>query len=53
MGCYPIFACMDWSQLHIDLGHIGDDLVSLALVTDPFVEYDEAKPVLWRAGLSL
>lgn len=42
MGCYPIFACMDWSQLHIDLGHIGDDLVSLALVTDPFGEYDEA-----------
>jgi hypothetical protein len=41
MGCYPLFACQDWSRLASDLDNIGDDLVSLALVTDPFGEYDE------------
>jgi len=41
MGCYPIFVCQDWSQLALDLQDL-DDLVSLALVTDPFGEYDEA-----------
>jgi hypothetical protein len=40
MGCYPLFCCQDWSQLHADLEGIGDELVSLALVTDPFGEYD-------------
>ncbi|MGB8953606.1 MAG: GNAT family N-acetyltransferase [Candidatus Aminicenantales bacterium] len=42
MGCYPLFACQDWSQLAADLDGLGDDLVSLALVADPFGEYDEA-----------
>lgn len=41
MGCYPLFACQDWSQLHLDLEEIEDELVSLALVTDPFGDYDE------------
>jgi hypothetical protein len=41
MGCYPLFVCRDWSQLHLDLDNLGDQLVSLALVTDPFGEYDE------------
>ena len=41
MGCYPIFTCQDWSQLANDLQDLGCDLVSLALVTDPFGEYDE------------
>lgn len=36
MGCYPIFACRDWSQLHADLKSLGDDLVTLTLITDPF-----------------
>jgi len=40
MGCYPRFACQDWSQLHLDLQHIGNELVSLSLVTDPFGEYE-------------
>jgi hypothetical protein len=40
MGCYPLFACGDWSRLHEDLDDIGDDLISLSLVTDPFGEYD-------------
>lgn len=41
MGCYPLFSCSDWSKLHEDLENIGDRLVSVALVTDPFGEYDE------------
>jgi hypothetical protein len=40
MGCYPLFACQDWSQLHHDLERLGNDLVALSLVTDPFGEYD-------------
>lgn len=40
MGCYPLLSCRDWSQLHIDLDEVGNELVSLALVTDPFGEYD-------------
>lgn len=42
MGCYPLFACRDWQQLDADLEEIGSDLVSLALVTDPFGAYDES-----------
>jgi len=34
MGCYPLFACRDWTKLHEDLENIGSDLVSLTLVTD-------------------
>jgi len=40
MGCYPLLSCQDWSQLHIDLDEVGDELVSLSVVTDPFGEYD-------------
>src|SRR5829696_5348289 len=40
MGCYPLFACRDWSQLLADLEDIGRELVSLALVTDPFGDCD-------------
>jgi len=36
MGCYPLFACRDWTRLHEDLEQVGSDLVSLVLVTDPF-----------------
>ena len=42
MGCYPLFVCRDWSQLEADLEDIGSDPVSLALVTDPFGDYDAA-----------
>jgi len=42
MGCYPLFTCQDWSHLHADLQEIGSGLVSLAMVTDPFGEYDPA-----------
>lgn len=35
MGCYPLFACSDWSHLAQDLAMLQDDLVSVTLVTDP------------------
>jgi hypothetical protein len=40
MGCYPLFACQDWSQLPADLVYLQPDLVTLSLVTDPFGSYD-------------
>src|SRR5690349_16611740 len=40
MGCYPLFACHDWGQLHADLETLAGDLVTLSLVTDPFGAYD-------------
>ncbi len=46
IGCYPIFVCQDWSQLEIDLEDVRDTLLSLAVVTDPFGEYN--KPDLSR-----
>ena len=42
MGCYPLFACRDWSQLDRDLKELERDLVSLALVADPFGAYAPA-----------
>jgi hypothetical protein len=40
MGCYPLFVCSDWSRLGADLENIGEDLICVALVTDPLGEYD-------------
>jgi hypothetical protein len=40
VGCYPLFACADWTELHADLDQI-DALVSVTAVTDPFGDYDE------------
>jgi len=42
IGCYPLFMCRDWSKLHKDIDEIGDDLVSMAMIPDPFGDYDEA-----------
>ena len=42
MGCYPLFTCNDWVKIIDDLEDIGTNLTSLALVTDPFGDYDEA-----------
>jgi hypothetical protein len=42
MGCYPLFSCQDWPRLHLDIADLGDELVSLTMVTDPFGDYDEA-----------
>ncbi len=41
MGCYPIFSCRDWSLLHLDINELENRIVSLALVTDPFGNYNE------------
>jgi hypothetical protein len=41
MGCYPLFACRDWSRLPNDVENLGQELVSLVLVTDPFGDYTE------------
>ena len=40
MGCYPLFACRDWSKLALDLRGLSKDLVALSMVTDPFGQYD-------------
>ena len=40
-GCYPVFACCDWTRIREDLEEIDRDLVSLVLVTDPFGRYSE------------
>jgi hypothetical protein len=40
MGCYPLFACQDWSQLHADLEDLGQELITLSLVTDPFGAFE-------------
>lgn len=40
MGSYPLFCCENWSQLPADLEQLRDELVSLAVVTDPFGDYD-------------
>ena len=39
MGCYPLFVCGDWSRLGVDLESIGEDLICVSLVTDPFGGY--------------
>src|ERR1051325_2006544 len=40
MGCYPLFACIDWSRLSEDLEALSDELVAVSLVTDPFGAFD-------------
>jgi hypothetical protein len=39
IGCYPLFTCQDWSQLHSDLDNLSG-VVSLALVASPFGNYE-------------
>jgi hypothetical protein len=41
MGCYPVFACDDWSRLGEDLEALSGRIVSLALVTDAFGNWTE------------
>ncbi len=36
MGCYPLFACKDWSALAGDLEALRQELVSVCMVADPF-----------------
>jgi hypothetical protein len=42
MGCYPVFACRDWSGLGDDLESLAGHLVSVSLVTDAFGNWTEA-----------
>ena len=42
MGCYPLFCCQDWRGLEADLDEIGNELVSLSVVADPFGLYNIA-----------
>lgn len=41
IGCYPLFSCRDWSAVRGDLGRLRERSVSVALVADPFGNYDE------------
>jgi hypothetical protein len=43
MGCYPLFACEEWSQLGPDILELQGQLVSLALVADTFGQYSRAQ----------
>ncbi len=42
MGCYPLFACRDWSRLEEDLVALGEEFVSVTLVADPLGAHDVA-----------
>jgi len=39
MGCYPLFFCGNWTLLEADLAELPEELVSVALVADPFGDY--------------
>jgi len=41
MGCYPLFACQMWENLHADILALESNLVSVTIVTDPFGTYDK------------
>ncbi|HET6977590.1 MAG TPA: GNAT family N-acetyltransferase [Pyrinomonadaceae bacterium] len=43
MGCYPLFACRDWSRLDLDLEELRSELVTLTVVADPFGNHDPAQ----------
>lgn len=47
MGPYPLYCCRDWTGIAADLASLSDDLVSLALVTDPFGNFDEDSLRRW------
>lgn len=43
MGCYPLFACDEWSKLDSDLEELSGEIVSLAIVADPFGAHDPSQ----------
>ena len=47
MGCYPLFACENWSELESDLDELDRSIVSLAAVPDPFGEFDRDDLERW------
>ncbi|MGE3317126.1 MAG: GNAT family N-acetyltransferase [Planctomycetaceae bacterium] len=40
IGCYPLFQCEKPSRLGDDLARLGDELVTLSIVPDPFADFD-------------
>lgn len=42
MGPYPLFMCRDWSGLAQDVAALGERLVSLTIVSDPFAPVEPA-----------
>jgi len=47
MGPYPLFTCENWNRLNEDIESLDDQLVSLSLVTDPFlnIKYESLKKI--------
>lgn len=41
MGCYPLFACEAWEHLAQDIEKLREQVVTIALVPDPFGNFDE------------
>lgn len=41
-GIYPLFCCLNWTELKKDLDELPSDIVSVGLVANPFGEYSEA-----------
>ena len=40
IGCYPVFSCQNWNRLGEDISSLGEDLVAVSLVTDPFGDFE-------------
>ena len=47
VGSYPLFCCREWSRLGRDLSELDKQLVSIALVADPFGDYTEQDLKRW------
>jgi hypothetical protein len=41
VGLYPFICCKNWRELAADISSLGEDVVTLSVVTDPFGVYDE------------
>jgi hypothetical protein len=41
VGLYPIICCKNWQELAADISALGEEVVTLSVVTDPFGSYDE------------
>lgn len=39
-SCYPFYACQSWGSLGVDLAELDRSVVSVAIVTDPFGDFD-------------
>jgi hypothetical protein len=47
MGCYPLFDCLTWRELPVDLSGLAESHVSVALVTNPFAAVDASDLRRW------